>query len=309
MPLDPQARAVADLLGAALDITKLDLAEVRRMTDEAARQGPRPAVASVADRRIPGPAGELPVRIYRPELQAPAPAVVYFHGGGWTLCSIETHDATCRQLANGADCVVVSVDYRLAPEHVFPAAADDCYAALEWTVRNADALGVDPGRIGVAGDSAGGNLAAVVALMARDRGGPTLRHQLLVYPVADGALDTPSYTENAEGPVLTREMMEVFWDYYVPDPAERANPYASPLRAGDLSGLPRAFVVTAQYDPLRDEGEAYAARLRQAGVDAAHARYDGMMHGFFGMGDAIDRARDAMDDAVRELREALSLRG
>jgi acetyl esterase len=164
---------------------------------------------------------------------------------------------------------------------------------------------VDPARVGVGGDSAGGNLAASVALTARDRGGPALRHQLLVYPVTDHRLDTPSYRENADGPVLTRDMMAAFWDYYVPDAAQRAHAYVSPLRAEDLSGLPRALVVTAEYDPLRDEGEAYAARLREAGVPVAVRRYDGMMHGFLAMGDAIDRAREAMADTAAELRDAL----
>ena len=306
MPIDPQAQAIGDQLGSGLDITRLDLATVREATDAAARQGPRPELARVEDRRLPGPGGDVPVRIYSPGGSAPLPALVYFHGGGWTICSIETHDVTCRELANGAGCVVVSVDYRLAPEHKYPAAAEDCYAATRWVAEKCGEIAVDPDRIAVAGDSAGGNLAAVVALMARDRGAPTLRHQLLIYPITNFGFDTPSYRENADGPVLTRGMMQAFWDFYLADPSDASGSYASPLRATSLEGLPPAHVITAEFDPLRDEGEAYALRLREAGSPVLQTRYDGMIHGFFAMGGAIARGRDAVDDAVRELRAAFS---
>jgi acetyl esterase len=198
------------------------------------------------------------------------------------------------------------VDYRLAPEARYPAAAEDCFAATKWVAENARALGVDAARIGIGGDSAGGNLTAVVALMARDRGGPALRHQLLIYPVTDADFSRASYRENAEGYLLTTKAMEWFWGHYVPDPARRQEAYAAPLRAKDLSGLPPAFVLTAEYDPLRDEGEAFAARLQQAGVPTRLQRYDGAIHGFFAMGLLSEVARRAIDDAVAETRKALA---
>ncbi len=302
MPVHPQALALAEQLGSGLDITKNDLAEIRRTLDETSRLGPRPDVAVVKDLEIPGPAGPIPLRVYRPSERTDLPVLVYLHGGGWVICSLETHDVSCRQLANGADCVVVSVDYRLAPEHRFPAAPEDCYAALRWTARNAASLGGDPRRLAIGGDSAGGNLTAAVSLMARDRKGPQLCHQLLIYPVTDHAFDTDSYRENADAPILTREMMQGFWGHYLARDEDGLHPYASPLRAEDLSGLPPAHLITAEYDPLRDEGEAYARRLAVAGVPVVQRRYDGMIHGFFGFGDFIDLAREAVDDVARELR-------
>jgi acetyl esterase len=302
MPLHPQALALAEQLGSGLDITKHDLAEIRRTLDETSRLGPRPDVAVVKDLEVPGPAGTIPVRIYRPSERADHPVLVYLHGGGWAICSLETHDVTCRQLANGADCVVVSVDYRLAPEHRFPAAPEDCYAALSWTARNAASLGGDPRRLAIGGDSAGGNLTAAVSLMARDRKGPRLCHQLLIYPVTDHAFDTDSYRENADAPILTREIMQGFWGYYLAREEDGRHPYASPLRAEDVSGLPPAHLITAEYDPLRDEGEAFARRLAETGVPVVQRRYEGMVHGFLAFGDFIDLAREAMEDVTRELR-------
>jgi acetyl esterase len=202
-------------------------------------------------------------------------------------------------------CLVVSADYRLAPEHRFPAAVEDAWAATRWAVEHARGLDADPERVAVGGDSSGGNLAAVVALMARDRGGPPLRHQLLIYPITNHGWDTVSYRENADGPLLTRSMMRTFWSWYLGDDSEAAEPYASPLRAESLAGLPPAFVLTAEYDPLRDEGEAYAARLAEAGVPVVQRRYPGMIHGFFAMGDELEAARQAFGDATRELRDAL----
>ncbi len=302
MPVDPQARALAEQLGAGFDIAKTDIAEIRRTLDETARLGPRPEVAVVKELEVPGPAGPIPVRVYRPSQQADLPVLVYLHGGGWTICSIETHDPTCRELANAAGCVVVSVGYRLAPEHRFPAAPEDCYAALGWVAGHAASLGGDAARLALGGDSAGGNLTAAVSLMARDRGGPRLVHQLLVYPVTDHGFDTDSYRENAEGYLLTREMMQGFWRHYLGREGDGRHPHASPLRAPDLAGLPPAHVITAEYDPLRDEGEAYARRLAAAGVPVVQRRYDGMIHGFFGFTGLIDRAREAVADAARELR-------
>jgi acetyl esterase len=263
-------------------------------------------VAHVENRRIPGPSGEIPVRLYRPESRDPLPVLVYFHGGGFVLCDLDTHDGPCRSLANAAGCAVVSVDYRLAPEHRFPAAPEDCYAATRWVAECGRELGVDPARIAVGGDSAGGNLTAVVAQMARDRRGPRLAFQLLVYPVADARFDTASYRDNAEGYFLTANMMKWFWRKYLADPADAENPYASPLRAKDLAGLPPGLCITAEFDPLRDEGEAYAARLREAGVRVATSRYDGMFHGFFGMGALIDQGRTAVAEAASALRKAFA---
>jgi acetyl esterase len=200
---------------------------------------------------------------------------------------------------------VVSVDYRLAPEHPYPAAPEDCYAATQWVAKNGSEIGIDVSRLAIGGDSAGGNLTAVTALMARDRGGPGLRFQLLVYPVTDYALDTPSYRENGEGYFLTRDMMRWFWQQYLADPSHADHPYASPLRAADLANLPPALCITAGYDPLRDEGEAYAERLRAAGVAARTSRYEGMFHGFFGMAAQIDAARKAVAEAAAALRSAL----
>jgi acetyl esterase len=263
-------------------------------------------VAQVENRRIPGPAGGIPVRIYKPEARGALGALVYYHGGGFVLCNLDSHDGICRSLANGAGCVVVSVDYRLAPEHRFPAGADDCYAALEWVAKNAAQLGVDPARLAIGGDSAGGNLTAVVAQMARDRRGPPLRFQLLIYPVTDCRFDTASYRDNAEGYFLTTKMMQWFWKQYLADPADAAKPYASPLRAIDFSNLPPGLCITAEMDPLRDEGEAYAARLRAARIEMPTRRYDGVFHGFFGMGALLEQGKRAVAEAASALRKALA---
>ena len=264
-----------------------------------------PEMASVESRDIDGPASKIPLRIYTPKGGAARkPGIVFFHGGGFVLCSLDTHDATCRQLAQGTDSVVVSVDYRLAPEAKFPAAPEDCYAATQWTALQARALGIDAGRIAVAGDSAGGNLAAVVALMCRDRGGHLPIHQLLIYPVTDFCFETASYSANGEGYFLSTDMMRWFWHHYLETDADGAHPHASPLRAPNLAGLPPATVLTAEYDPLRDEGRAYAQRLAAAGVPTQYTNYDGVFHGFFGMTEQLPRARQAIDEACAALRKA-----
>jgi acetyl esterase len=234
------------------------------------------------------------------------PALVYLHGGGWVIGSLDSYDATCRELAEGAGCVVVSVDYRLAPEHRYPAAPQDCFAAVKWVAANAGSLGADARRLAVGGDSAGGNLSAVVAQMARDQGGPAIRFQLLIYPVTDADFTRRSYVDNAEGYLLTTASMHWFWDHYLPEREKRAEPYACPLRAADLAGLPPAWVCTAEFDPLRDEGEAYAKRLQHAGVSTTLTRFDGLIHGFISMGLVAPRAQAAIDEAVAALRKGLA---
>ena len=241
--------------------------------------GEKPHVAKVVDRLIPGPGEQIPIRIFTPEGKGPFPVMVRFHGGGFWMGSIDTEDVPSRIQANAVGCIVVSVDYRLAPEHKFPAAVEDCYAATEWVFKNASTIDGDPSRVGVSGGSAGGNLATVVALMSRDMGTASPICQVLMYPVMNHAFDTLSYEENAEGYLLTKEGMENCWNLYLRNKEDGQNPYASPLRAEDLSGLPPALVITAEYDPLRDEGEAYAARLQEAGVSVTCTRYDGMLHG------------------------------
>jgi acetyl esterase len=310
MPLDPQAQALLDMMAQSGLPQPWDLptaAEARaQLAATRVPVEPHP-VARVENRSIAGPGGDLPVRIYWPSEETGLPVIVFFHGGGWVICDLDTHDQTARRLALDVGAIVVSVDYRLAPEHKFPSAADDCYAATAWAAEQAASLGGDPQRIAIAGDSAGGNLAAVVALMARDRGGPRLRFQLLVYPVTGTPWDDrPSLVENATGYMLTTESMHWFVDHYVNDRSDCEHPYYAPTRATDLSGLPPALVITAEFDPLRDEGEAYGRMLQDAGVPTTISRYDGQIHGFFGMDAAIDRARDAQLEAAEALKKAFA---
>ena len=262
-------------------------------------------MAHVEDRTIPGPDGDLPIRVYHPEGTPPFPGLVFFHGSGFVLANLDTHDAICRDLTNDSGCALVSIDYRLAPEHPYPAAPRDCFAATQWVARHGAEIGLDGARLAVGGDSAGGNLAAVVALMAREAGGPPLAAQLLIYPVTDYNFDTPSYEENAEGYGLGAATMRWFWGHYLRDEAQGAEPQASPLRAESLAGLPPAHVVTAEYDPLRDEGEAYAARLTAAGVPTTLTRYDGLIHGFFGQMNQVPLAREAIRSSGAALRDVL----
>ena len=307
MPLHPTLSAMLSQLASAPGMETLT-PEAARLGYLALRatSGEAASVGKVIDRKIPGPGGEIPLRVYVPEGQGPFPMLVYFHGGGWVIGSIETHDPICRTLTNAAGCITVSVDYRLAPEHTFPAAIDDAYAATEWAAANAAELGGTGSAIAVGGDSAGGNLAAVVAQMARDRDGPALAYQVLVYPITDCAFDTPSYVADPTGYLLSKEVMAWFWDHYVPDEADRTNPLVSPLRAKDLSGLPPALLITAEFDPLRDEGEAYASRMRDAGVAVDTIRYDNMTHGFIQMGGMLEEARAALGEAASRLREAFA---
>jgi len=260
------------------------------------RGEPEP-VASVENRVIDG---GVAVRIYTPEGVAPRPALIYFHGGGWVVCDLDTHDVVCRAIARRSGAVVIAVDYRLAPEHKFPAAVDDCYLATRWVAGHTHELGIDPARIAVGGDSAGGNLAAVMALRSRDEPGLPIALQVMVYPVTDlSSFDTPSYKEFAEGYFLTTSEMVWFRDHYLARPEDACNIQASPLLARDLRGLPPALVITAEFDPLRDEGEAYARRLKEAGVRVQCTRYGGMVHPFFSLVGGVKQALEAIDEVSK----------
>ncbi len=299
--LSPKARAIVDQIAALPQLPALTPVEARGrpVPLEAAPE----AVGSVTARAIPGPGGPLAIRIYRPK-DALRAALVYFHGGGWVLGSLESADATCRALTNRSRCVVISIDYRLAPESKFPAAVDDAYAATRWIAANASDLRIDPARIAVGGASAGGNLAAAVALVARERGGPKIAFQLLTVPVAELSSKAESHREFAEGYGLSAADMTWFGLHYVRTPADADDPRASVLRA-DLHGLPPAFVITAECDPLRDDGEAYADRLRELGIAARYKRYPGMFHGFMSFPSVLPEASEAFEDAGSALREAL----
>jgi len=266
---------------------------------------PKHPVHDVGDRMIPGPAGDLPVRLFRPSETADLPVLVWFHGGGWVTGNLDTHDNLCRLLCDAADVLVVSVDYRLAPENKFPAALDDCVAAYEWVLEHAAEIGADARRVAIGGDSAGGNLAAVVALVAKDNGLAQPKLQLLVYPVTDHEFDSVSMIDNAKGYFLEAESMRWFYNHYARDDADFGDWRFSPMRARDLSGVARAVVITAEYDPLRDQGEAYASALRDAGVPTECVRADGLIHGFFGMHAFMAPAQEPFDVAVNALREAL----
>ena len=306
MPLDHDAQTLLDMVRAANRpaFEPVGAAEARLLYLAGRKVlAPEPMpIAETRDLTAPGPAGPIPLRLYRPSADAVLPVLVFFHGGGWVVGDIETHDTVCRHLANRAECAVVSVDYRLAPEHKFPAAVDDAYAATAWVADNAAALGADPARLAVGGDSAGGNLAAVVCLRARDAGGPQIRYQLLIYPATDAAMRHESIARFAEGYVLTRSTMRWFYEQYLRSPDDAADWRVSPLVAPDLAGLPPALVMTAGYDPLCDEGDAYAERLAGAGVPVEHRRFSGQIHGFVTNGKIIRAAEAALDEAAAALK-------
>lgn len=309
MPLSPDARFLLDAFAALPALGTLSPQETRDVLAAAAVAMPEIPMASVENRTVTTPGVDVPVRVYTPTgatFGAPGPVIMFFHGGGWVVGSVDSYDRTARRLADDTGCVVVSVDYRLAPEHRYPAPLDDCYAATEWVVANAGSLNVDPDRLAVSGDSAGGNLAAAVTLMARERRGPAIAFQLLIYPVTGTPWDgRASYRDNGDGYLLTKQSMEWFTDHYVGDRSRLADPYLAPILATDLTGLPPAHVITAQFDPLRDEGEAYAARLLAAGVPTTVTRYDGQIHGFF-TNDAFMRdARRAQLETALHVRAAL----
>jgi acetyl esterase len=309
MPLHPQVQAMHDRLERdnVPNLYTLGIEEARAAdVKSAVVTGTTEPVAEIREFTIPGPAGRLDARMYRPADAGPLPVLVYFFGGGWSLGTLDTSDAVCRMLTNAAHCVSIAVSYRLAPEHKFPAAIEDCYAGTAWIAAHAADLGLDATRLAVGGDSSGGNLAAAVALAARDRGGPALKHQLLVYPNTDYQADTDSMREATDQHFFNPNAVAWYWGMYLASEQDGANPLASPLRAGDLSGLPSATVITAEFDPLRDEGELYAKRLDQAGVAAEIIRYDGMMHGFFTMVGILDTARTAVTAAADRLARAFA---
>lgn len=308
MPLDAQTAALLAQMKAAgaPALDALPPVQARQLFNAAftpPADGREP-VARVEDLTLAGPAGPIPARLYAPSSRAPLPCLVYFHGGGFVIMNLETHDAICRAIANQAACTVVSVDYRLAPEHRFPAAADDCYAAVVDVAKRATSLGVDASRLAVGGDSAGGNLAAAVSLMARDRKGPALVYQVLIYPALDPSCSSASYRENAEGYLLTLGAMRYFWGHYLGPERRAPNAYAAPIEADSLRGLPPAYVITAELDPLRDEGELYAQRLQQAGVATELVRHDGTIHGFVGMASTLDQGKQALSNIATRLRAA-----
>lgn len=305
MPVNPQAQVVLDMMAATGFKLVGDPVAVREMLALTPRPQGEP-VASVEDRAITANGAQIPLRIYRPEGgPAVTPALVWFHGGGWVIGSLDGSDFGCRIMANASGCTVISVDYRLAPEYKFPTAVDDCLAVTKWVAENGPELGVDGARIAVGGDSAGGNLAAVVSQLARDGGGPAIAFQALVYPVTNYDFSTASYRDNAEGYLLERDSMEWFWGHYLRSDADGASTKASPLRHTNLAGLPPAIVLTAEFDPLRDEGEAYAERMRAAGVPVEARRYDGQIHGFFA-NPAIDDGSEAARHVGKAVARALS---
>ncbi|HTV94987.1 MAG TPA: alpha/beta hydrolase [Steroidobacteraceae bacterium] len=308
MPVDPLFQSLLDM--PAMQLAPPPPGMSAAMLRAAMRALPAPVVTpppihAIRNVTVPGPAGSLAVRLYYPSAAARLPLIVFFHGGGFVLCDLETHDPLCRSLALESGAVVASVDYRLAPECRFPGPLEDCYAALGALVRQGREHGVDSSRLAVCGDSAGGNLAAAAALLVRERGGPRLRHQALLYPVLDAACETASMAELSVGYMLSRAVMQWYWNCYLSQPADAANPLASPLRAESLAGLPPATVVTAEFDPLRDEGERYAERLRSAGVPVTARRYLGMIHGFASMPYITPVADRAIADVARDLRESL----
>ena len=312
MPLDPVLASVLDMMkqsgspSLASGSPEQARAGFRFMTVDLRDKALLAQVGAVEDGTLPGPAGDVPIRTYRPETPGPHPTIAFFHGGGFVIGDIETHDDHARLLCKLVDAVVVSVDYRLAPEAPFPAGFEDCLAAFRWVVAHVADLGGDAGRIAVAGDSAGGNLSAAVALAARDEGLP-LKAQLLLYPAVDFAEDGPypSRLENAEGYFLTEEDMRWFGGHYLSDVLHAEDARASVLRAPDLSGVAPAIVTTAEYDPLRDEGEAYAKALEAAGVDVVARRYDGLIHGFFGLGHVSPACAAAVEELCADLTRLL----
>ncbi len=305
--LHPEVRALLAMIDAQgappLESQDPIVARSSRLEGMKMLGGEPEALARVEDLLIPSPGGDVPVRLYASGHDGVRPALIYFHGGGFVFGNLDTHDAVCRALAKESGAVVISVDYRLSPEHKFPAALEDSHAVTRWAAANAERLGIDPRCIAVGGDSAGGNLATVIAMRCRDAGGPALAGQLLIYPVTDlSSFETASHHELGEGYFLTRAGMEWFTGHYLASADQARLPEVSPLLAPNLSGLPPALVITAEFDPLRDEGEAYARRLQQAGVQVSVSRYPGMIHGFISMRGVLAGGRQGIQEAASFIR-------
>ncbi|MBC8101577.1 MAG: alpha/beta hydrolase [Cytophagales bacterium] len=319
----PDQKADSQMKAVLLELARLNPTPLYKLTPAQVRKRPGPPdavkavlvkqgkpttpepVAKVENRTVPGPAGAIPVRVYTPSGTGPFPVLVYFHGGGWVIGSVQAYDSSCRALANAASCVVVSVEYRLAPEHKFPASHEDSYAATQYVMKNTAQFGGDPKRVAVGGESAGGNLAASVCLMARNRGGRMPIHQLDVYPIAGYNLNTPSYRANATAIPLSRPFMAWFFRYALRSPRDGRSPMISLDRA-NLRGLPPATVITAQIDPLQSEGKVFADRLKAVGIPVRYRNYDGVAHEFFGMAAVVDKAKDANAFAADGLKAAFS---
>ncbi len=305
MPVDPQVQEVLDQIAALGLPPHYEVGAVQARENAKLRpRPPGPDVAAVENTVVAGPGGDVPVRVYRPEGDGPFPMLVWIHGGGMVVGTIETCDAACRRICLDAGCVVISPAYRLAPEDPFPAAPEDCYAVARWAAENAESLRGDASRLAVGGESAGGNLAAVVSMMARDRGGPAIVHQTIVNPMLDLDFDTASYLSNAEGYFLTRRTMMWYWEQYLSRPEDADDPYAVPMRADDLSGLPPALLLAGEYDPLLSETQAYAERLNAAGVPSIFSYYAGASHNFYSMPPSVDIAVRAMEEITETLRAA-----
>ena len=304
VPLHPQCRSFLEQLASmgGTPLHEMTPIEARAMALPPDLAGPERALHGVVNRQVPGPAGEIPVRVYTPAPGSRFPGLIFFHGGGFVLGTLDSSDRMCRELAYLAGCVVVSIDYRLAPEHPFPAAVDDACAATRYVMEHAGEFGIDENQVAIGGESSGANLATVTALKRRQNAVPALTFQLLVYPLVDFADDSTSMREFASGHFITSEMLAFFERHYL-GPADRRHPDASPLHA-DLRGLPPAFVMTAECDPLRDQGEAYARELDRAGVAVTMKRYDGMIHPFFSLAGIIDGGKTAIADAAALLRQA-----
>ncbi|NNL84276.1 MAG: alpha/beta hydrolase [Myxococcales bacterium] len=309
MPINEETQALLNALAEqnVPSFSSMSPEDARALSNQVFQTPPERVVpvAHVVDGSFPGPAGDVPYRLYSPDPSKALPTMLHYHGGGWVIMNPDTHDDLCRQIVSRAGCNIISVDYRLAPEAAYPAAVDDCYAALCWAAENAKSLGVDASKLGVFGDSAGGNLAAAVALRAKNEGGPKLSCQVLSYPAVDAKLTQPSIDENAAGYLLEKSDMEYFYGHYVAKGTDLGDPYLSPIYAEKFEGLPQALVITAEFDPLRDEGEAYAKKLEAAGVPTTHKRFDGTIHGFLLFPHLLSQAREAFDLEAGFIKKAL----
>lgn len=312
MPLDPKVKNYLDEL-ATLGVPPLHkltpqlVRQALKAQNEAQANQEREPVARVVDRTIPGSAGEIPIRVYTPAGDDPFPILVYLHGGGWCFGDLEIGDATCRSFTNLVGCVVVSVDYRLAPEHPFPAGLEDCYSAVKWLAQNSSLINGDASRMAVAGESAGGNLATAVTMVAKERGGPPLAFQVLIYPNTDTRLSMPSIEENASGYGIGKEDVRWAVNNYFSNPADYDHPWAAVIQANDLARLPPALIITAEFDPLRDEGEEYGRHLQAAGVPTIISRYEGVIHGFVSNAQIFEQGQQALAQVATALRRAFKL--